>query len=157
VAGFVAHLASLPTRSCAEGEVVLTAGSTTGQLLFLKDGVVEVVKDGVRIARVAEPGAVLGEMSALLGQPHTAEVKATAPSTFYVVDDARSFLEQNAAAAYHVAMILAQRLDALNRYLVDARSQFRGFDDHVGMIDEVIDTIVHKHPRKVGQRRPRGA
>jgi signal-transduction protein with cAMP-binding, CBS, and nucleotidyltransferase domain len=102
VAGFDAHLASLPTRSCAEGEVVLTAGSTTGQLLFLKDGVVEVVKDGVRIARVAEPGAVLGEMSALLGQPHTAEVTATAPSTFYVVRCRGVLLEKRSRVVDHI-------------------------------------------------------
>ena len=32
-------------------EVVLTAGSKTGRLLFLRSGAVEVVKDGVQIAK----------------------------------------------------------------------------------------------------------
>lgn len=157
MAGIVARMASLPTTSYAEGEVVLAAGSTTGCLLFLKDGAVEVVKDNVRITRVAESGAVFGEMSALLDQPHSADVRALLPSTFYVIEDGKAFLEADPAAALYDAVVLAQRLDALNRYLVDVRNQFRGFDDHVGMLDEVIDSIVNKHPRKVERSRSRGA
>jgi CRP/FNR family transcriptional regulator, cyclic AMP receptor protein len=154
MAGLAAHLASLPTRSYAAGEVVLATGSMTGQLLFLKEGAVEVVKEGVRITRVAEPGAVFGEMSALLDQPHSADVRSLAPSTFHVVDDAKAFLQTEPGAALWVAVVLAQRLDALNRYLVDARHQFRDLDGHVGMIDEVIDAIVNKHPRRVERRGP---
>jgi CRP/FNR family cyclic AMP-dependent transcriptional regulator len=154
--GFAAKLASLPTRTYAEGEIVLASGSTTGQLLFLKDGAVEVVKDEVRITRVTRPGAVFGEMSALLDQPHSADVRALVRSTFHVVEDAKVFLEQEPAVASYLAVILAQRLDALNRYLVDVRNQFREFDDHVGMIDEVIDSIVHRHPRTVERRRSSG-
>jgi hypothetical protein len=43
-------------------ETVLSAASTTGRLLILKEGEVAVVKEGVEIARVAEPGAVFGEL-----------------------------------------------------------------------------------------------
>jgi CRP-like cAMP-binding protein len=157
MAGLAAKLASLPTRSYREGEIVLASGSRTGRLLFLKEGAVEVVKDGVRITRVAEPGAVFGEMSALLDQPHSADVRAVAPSTFHLVDDAKAFLNTEPEAALAVAMVLAQRLDALNRYLIDVRDQFRDFEGHVGMIDEVIDAIVNKHPRQVDRRRSRGA
>jgi CRP-like cAMP-binding protein len=147
------QLASLPIVSFAAGETVLASGSTSGRLLFLERGAVEVVKDGVRITRVAEPGAVFGEMSALLDQPHSADVKAIAPSTFHVVEGGSAFLRKHPAAAHAVAVILAQRLDALNRYLVDVRNQFRELDGHVGMLDEVIDAIVNKHPRKVARRR----
>jgi CRP/FNR family cyclic AMP-dependent transcriptional regulator len=38
----------------------------------------------INIAKVTEPGAVLGELSALLDQPHTADVHATETSQFYV-------------------------------------------------------------------------
>ena len=41
------RLAGLPVVKHRAGEVVLTAGSKTGALLFLKSGAVEVVKDGV--------------------------------------------------------------------------------------------------------------
>jgi CRP/FNR family transcriptional regulator, cyclic AMP receptor protein len=157
MAAIVARLATLPIVSYAEGEVVLAEGSATGRLLFLEDGAVEVVKGKLRITRVAEPGAVFGEMAALLDQPHSADVRTLARSTFRVVEHGKAFLEAEPAVALYVALVLAQRLDALNRYLVDVRNQFRGFDDHVGMLDEVIDSIVNKHPRKVERSRSRGA
>ncbi len=54
------------------GETVLAAGYTTGQLLILRKGLVAVTKEGVEVAKVKEPGAVFGEISALLDQPHSA-------------------------------------------------------------------------------------
>src|SRR5437016_1490881 len=67
---------------------VLSAASTTGRLLILKEGEVAVIKDGVEIARVAKPGAVFGELSVLLDQPHTADVRALEASQFHVADAA---------------------------------------------------------------------
>ena len=72
-AAFQKRLAALPLATYQAGETVLTAGSTTGRLLILKEGAVEVVKEGVQIAKVAEPGAVFGELSVLLDKPHTAD------------------------------------------------------------------------------------
>ena len=50
-------------------ETVLSAGSRTGKLLFLRSGAVEVVKDGVQIASVSAPGSVFGEQAVLLISP----------------------------------------------------------------------------------------
>ena len=77
-------LAALPLTKFQPGEVVLLAGSRSEQLLFLKKGTVAVVKDGIEIARVTQRGAVLGELSVLLNQPHTADVRAVEPSQFHV-------------------------------------------------------------------------
>jgi hypothetical protein len=52
-------------RTFLAGETVFKEGLETGQLLILKTGAVAVFKDSVAIARVDEPGAVLGEISAL--------------------------------------------------------------------------------------------
>jgi CRP-like cAMP-binding protein len=53
-----------------------------GELLVLVSGEVEVLRDGVRVAKAAEPGVVFGEMSALLGGPATATcAPKCAPST----------------------------------------------------------------------------
>ena len=38
--------------------------------------------------RVTEPGAVFGELSVLLDQPHTADVRAVTASQFHVADAA---------------------------------------------------------------------
>jgi CRP/FNR family transcriptional regulator, cyclic AMP receptor protein len=69
-------LADLPLAAYAAGEAVLTAGSKTARLYILKTGAVVVRKDGIELARVAEPGTVFGELSALLEIPHTADVRA---------------------------------------------------------------------------------
>ena len=68
-------LAALPLASYGAGETVLTEGTKTGRLLILKSGAVSIVKSGTEIDQVAEPGAVFGELSALLDQPHTADVR----------------------------------------------------------------------------------
>jgi hypothetical protein len=52
------RLAGLPVVKHRAREVVLTAGSKTGGLLFLRSGTVEVVKDGVQVASVNVPGSV---------------------------------------------------------------------------------------------------
>ena len=75
-AAFQGTLAALPIVTYEAGETVIADGSRTGRLLILKNGTVTVLKDDKEIAKVAEPGAVFGELSVLLDQPHTAEVRA---------------------------------------------------------------------------------
>jgi len=116
------HYADLPLKTYRADEVVLAEGSRTGQLLFLKEGVVAVVRQGSQIAIVDEPGAVFGEISALLDRPHTADVRALKPSQFYIADAA--LLGFSAAALFYVAEVLAQRLNWANEALVaSSRSQ----------------------------------
>ena len=73
-AAFQNSLADLPLVTYQPGETVIVDGSKTGRLLVLKKGNVAIVKKDTEIAKVAEPGAVFGELSVLLGQPHTADV-----------------------------------------------------------------------------------
>ena len=68
-AGFQKSLAALPLTTCQAGETVLADGSKTDRLLILKTGNVAVVKEGVEIATVTEPGVVFGEISASLDCP----------------------------------------------------------------------------------------
>ena len=87
-ASFQKNLAALPLTTYQAGETVLADGSRTDQLLILRKGNVAVLKDGIEIARVTEPGAVFGEISALLDCPHTTDVRALAPSQFHVAHPA---------------------------------------------------------------------
>jgi CRP/FNR family cyclic AMP-dependent transcriptional regulator len=111
-------LGSLPVVTYQAGENVLTAGSRSGQLLILKTGAVAIVKGDIEIAKVSEPGAVVGELSALLDQPHTADVRALETSQFHVAD-ASSLLGKDPAALLYVAAILARRLDSANQALIE--------------------------------------
>ena len=112
----------LPLATYRADEVVLVAGSTTGRLLFLKEGAVAIMRRGTQIAIVDEPGAMFGEISALSDRPHTAEVRTLIPSQFYVADAA--LLGHSAAALFYVAGVLALRLDRANDAIV-ALSQRR--------------------------------
>jgi CRP-like cAMP-binding protein len=150
------RLKSVPRRDFAEGEIVLRAGTTSGRLVFLLSGELAVVRDGIWIARIREPGAVFGEMSLLLDGPHTADVLAAAPSVCHVVEGAREFLLASPEMTAYVAAILAHRLDAVTRYLVDVKSQFADAGNHLGMIDEVLETVMTRHPRALRARRRYG-
>jgi CRP/FNR family transcriptional regulator, cyclic AMP receptor protein len=103
---------------------VLTAGSKTGRLLILREGAVEVVREGVQIAKVTEPGAVFGELSVLLDQPHTADLRALETSQFHVAD-AATLLRIDPIGLLYVATVLAQRLDSANRALIELKRQIQ--------------------------------
>ena len=124
VATMERRLAVLPVVKHRAQEVVLTGGSKTGGLLFLRSGTVEVVKDGVQIASVNAPGAVFGELAVLLDQPHTADVRTLEQCEFYVAD-APAILAGDPTVALYVAAILARRLDAANRWLVAVKRQLQ--------------------------------
>ncbi len=103
------------------GETVLAAGYTTGQVLIFRKGLVAVTKEGVEVAKVKEPGAVFGEISALLDQPHSADVRALTSSQFHVADACT--LLQDPAVLLYVAAILARRLDGASQILVELMIQ----------------------------------
>ncbi len=132
-------LAALPVASFRAGEAVFTEGTRTGQLFILKSGAVSVIKSGIEIATVAEHGAIFGELSALLDQPHTAEVRTLAPSQFHVAD-AVALLTRDSAALLYVAMILAQRVDSANRALLELRAEVDA-GEPAGVIDSAIGRI----------------
>ena len=119
-AAFEQSLAALPLTSYEAGETVLAEGSRTDRLFILRKGNVAIIKEGIEIARVSEPGAVFGEISALLDCPHTADVRALASSQFHVVDPAAL---QDPAALFYVASILARRIDGTNQALVALKSE----------------------------------
>ncbi len=143
---------NLPRLSTAAGHELITEGQAVTGLYFLESGEVEVLKGGTVIAEVYAPGAVFGDMAYLLATPPTATVRTLTPCVFRHVADPREFLRLHPELALHVAAILARRLDSLNRYLVDIKHQFKDRADHLGIIDEVLDALMHKHPRNLPRR-----
>ena len=135
------RLSAFPILVFEQGDMVLAEGSATGRLLFLIQGAVDVVKDHWQIARVVEPGAVFGDMAALRGQPHSANVVAVQPSSFFVIDNAATFLRTEPLIALYVAVIQSGRLDAVNRYLIDARRQLIESGQQDTMFSAVLDRI----------------
>ena len=143
MAGILELVSGHPRREFAAGETVVQQGETSPTILILLEGEVEVVRDEVRLAKSCEPGAVFGEISALLGGPYTASVRALKPSAFAVIDDPDSLFSKSADASLHVARLLARRINTLNQYLVDVKRQYEGHD-HLAMVDEVLDTLMNR-------------
>jgi CRP/FNR family transcriptional regulator, cyclic AMP receptor protein len=147
MSSILAHIQGGNVRRFDAGQVILEQGTRTGLLLFLIEGAVEVMKDGVRVATASQPGAVFGELAALLGGDHTATVRALEPTVVHAVENPRAFLESSPLVCLHVCELVARRLDLLNNYLVDVKQQFSGHD-HLGMVDGVLDTLLHRQPSK---------
>ena len=145
-------LDSLPLINVPAGAVLITQEQPLSGIYFLVSGEVEVLKNGVQVAEIYEPGAVFGEMSWLLDVPPTATVRTLTGCTFRHVPDPSTFLRTYPEVTLHVAALLARRIDSLNRYVVEVKNQFRDRADHLGIMDEVLDSLVHKHPRKIPRR-----
>lgn len=125
------------------GTVMIAEGEKTDTLFVLIEGRVEVLKGGLQVFETTEPGAVFGEISALLDIPHTATVRAVTPSRMFVERAAREFLKSRQEIAYCLSRLLAQRLYSVTTYLTDLKTQFEDHDDHLGLVDEVLETLVH--------------
>jgi CRP-like cAMP-binding protein len=136
--------AGVPRREFAAGAVLLSEGETSGRLYVLADGSVEVLRGETQVAVIGEPGSVFGEMSVLLNRPHTATVRATSPVGAFVFDDAESFLKSNPEIAFLLGKLLAERLNAATTYLVDLKRQFEGHGNHLGMVGDVLESLIHQ-------------
>jgi CRP/FNR family cyclic AMP-dependent transcriptional regulator len=126
------------------GTVLLTEGETSGRLYILADGAIEVLRGETQVVMISEPGAFFGEMSVLLGLPHTASVRAHSLVSVYAYDDATAFLRSDPGIAFMVARLLAQRLNAATTYLVDLKHQFEGSGNHLVMVSDVLASLLHQ-------------
>jgi CRP/FNR family transcriptional regulator, cyclic AMP receptor protein len=140
---FQKKCAGLAMERHQAGVNVLTSGSKTERLFVLRSGSVEIVKDGVQIAKVSAPGAVFGELAVLLDQAHTADVRTLEESDFYVAN-AATLLAHDSAVPLYVAAILAQRLDRANQALVEIKRQLRAGEPRsvIGKTVEKVEQLL---------------
>jgi CRP-like cAMP-binding protein len=136
-------------RNVAAGAVVIREGDTTGNLYVLIEGRLEVIKGDTVVANIAEPGAVMGEMSVLLDQPHTATVRAASDSVIYVFGNAAAFLREQPEVALLIARLLAQRLNVANTYLADLKRQYAGQGNHLSMVSDILQSMINLPPTTV--------
>lgn len=132
-------------RRFTAGEVILEEGGRSEVLLFLAEGVVEVVKGGVQIVTASQPGTVFGVFSLLLDGRDIATVRALQPCVFRIVQNPRAFLQGSPLVCWHVCETITHRLAALSAYLSDVQRQLAG-SDHLGMMSEVLSTLLNRQP-----------
>jgi CRP/FNR family cyclic AMP-dependent transcriptional regulator len=140
----LAHTIDVPLHDLPAGTVLIAEGPASGHLYILVEGAAEVLRGEVRVALIDEPGAVFGEISALLGRPHSATVRALSAVRVHRIDDPETFLQMRPEIVFHVARILAARLVDATSYLADVKRQFAGREDHFGMVDEVLEALVNQ-------------
>lgn len=139
----------LPEKSFETGDVLLAEGESDKSLFVLIDGKVDVLKGQTLVNCLTEPGAIFGELSILLDVPHTATVKATVPTRTYMVDNPEVFFQSHPHLTYQLAKILARKLNSITTYLADLKNQYEDRDDHLGMVDEVLETLLHEQVEEI--------
>ena len=143
----------LPLVEVGAGEPVLTQGGPGGGVWVLVSGSLQVLKGDVAVNTIARPGAIVGEMSVLLGTDHGATVVATAPSTLRYAEDGRAFLLEDPVITRLIAVGMAERLNFVSAYLADLKEQY-GDVAGLSMVPEVLS---HLAERQVTAARPGSA
>ena len=139
----------LPELRIAQGVTLIEESVSTDRLYVLKSGAFEVVRHGVRVVLISEPGAFLGEMSAVLGSAPTATVVAAQDSTVHVVEDAYATVQRWPELTYSIAQLLARRLSAVTGYIVDIKHQYADSDTHLGLMDQVLGNLMTMNPSTI--------
>lgn len=108
-------------RPYRPGAELVAQGGRTGAMYVLKSGHIEVVRDGVSIAVIDQPGAIFGEISVLLDVPNSATVRALGASEVFVIENAAAALQSRPEWAMQIAKILARRVVSTTAALVESR------------------------------------
>ena len=137
-----------PVRRVVTGEALVGEGARAGVLFVVRRGAFAVTPQGSSIARITEPGSVIGEISVLLETAHGATVTAAADGEVHVVSHPVEFLSTGAASV-EVARILAGRLNRLVAYLADVRAQYGNAGGHLELLDEILSELSYGLPPSV--------
>jgi len=105
------------------GMDLIAQGGHTGQLYVLKDGELEVLRDGTHITTIKTPGSVIGEMSVLLDAPQTATVRAVTGVDYFVIDNAIEVLRSHPEWLLQISRLLAQRVKETTAQLARGRGE----------------------------------
>ena len=145
--------AHLPEVEFAPGDVVVHEGGTAGVLWVLVSGALQVRKGGVVVNTITRPGALVGEISILLGSAFSATVEATEHSVLRHAADGHALLSSDPAITRLVAVGLAERLNFVTTYLADLKHQY-GDAPGLAMVSDVLSRLAE---RQVPAARPGSA
>jgi CRP/FNR family transcriptional regulator, cyclic AMP receptor protein len=112
---------------CKGGEVIIKEGEYGKGFYILQSGHLDVTKGGVRIASIAEPGTIFGEMSALLDEPRTCTITAAGASEIvYIPKGIDDIVISHPTIARKLLVTLAKRLQDTTEHLWQVKAE-----DHV--------------------------
>jgi CRP-like cAMP-binding protein len=131
-----------PERRLNAGETLIHFGESHPALYLLCEGTLEIVHDEDRLARLTEPGSVVGELSFLLGTPASADVIATEPTLVRRVDDPERLFHDVPAFGQHLAVTLARRLHRVTSLLGELHRQFADRPGTLGLLPGVVAELM---------------
>jgi CRP-like cAMP-binding protein len=129
----------LPAVEVGAETVVVREGEDGGGIWVLEQGILQVRKGNTPVNTIDQPGAIIGEVSVLLGTPSGASVRAIAPSRLRYAADGPSFME-NPEVLRLIAAGLAERLNYVTAYLADLKQQY-GDAPGLSMVDSVLNRL----------------
>ena len=142
VTDMLALSAHLPVVELAPGEVVVHEGGTGGSIWVLVSGALRVRKGEIEVNHITQPGALVGEISVLLGHDHGATVEATEPSRLRHAADGGALLSDPAVTRL-VAVGLAERLNFVTTYLADLKDQYADAPG-LSMVSDVLARLAQR-------------
>lgn len=135
-------VSTLPRLALETGETLIREGQTDAAVFVLASGALDVERAGRRVARLTDPGAIVGELSLLLSSPATADVIAAEPSIVHRVDDANGLFDTYPGFGRHLAETLARRLHRVTSYLADLHRQFDDRSGTLGLVPTVLEDLL---------------
>lgn len=132
--------ASFSTIRLDPGVVLIPQGEPGGDLYMLEEGALTVERDGVEIATITSPGALVGEMSVVLGTPTTAAVRVKRASTLRVYANARDVLKSDPELTFRLAHLMACRLDATSALLVE-HTRSHGTEPEPDLLSRIMGAL----------------
>jgi CRP-like cAMP-binding protein len=144
----------LPEIGVAPDEILCQEGDRSGSIWVLVSGRLRVMKNGVQVNAVGQPGAIIGEVSVLLGTGTSASVVADTRCRLRFAEDGEAFLNSHPQIAAYVARGLADRLNFVTTYLADLKNQY-GDAPGLAMVGDVLDRLASRQapPARPGSAR----
>jgi len=133
----------LPEVEYAPGEIVITEGGESTGVWILLSGSLRVTKNGKEVNTVTRPGALIGEMSILLGVPDSATVQAAERCVMRYAADGEGLLTSDPRIIHLVAVGLAERLNFVTTYLADLQRQY-GDAPGLAMVPDVLRQLAQR-------------
>jgi CRP/FNR family cyclic AMP-dependent transcriptional regulator len=139
--------AHLPKQVFETGDTVVREGEPGGSIWVLAAGALQVSKAGVVVNHIIRPGAIVGEVSALLHCAYSATVVATERSVLHHAVNGPALLDSHPAIARLVAVGLAERLNFVTTYLADLKAQYA---DVPGL--HMVSAVLRELSERQGER-----
>ena len=139
--------AHLPKQVFEAGDSVVREGEPGGSIWVLEAGALQVRKAGVVVNHITRPGAIVGEVSALLHCAYSATVVATERSVLHHAANGPALLDSHPAIARLVAVGLAERLNFVTTYLADLKAQYA---DVPGL--HMVSAVLRELSERQGER-----